>query len=216
MEKIEAVNTNELSRSIMAVTILKVLSPSLFWVRYKHWDRQFEELIEDLNFYMERKKDRLVFFPMSLKKGSLVAITTNKGWQRGVVSNFNGDATVQVFLRDWGTFVRRSIMRLYILEDQFRKLPWQAIPCGLAYAEPLTQGSPWSREAREIVKLLENREGWTRIIKPINEEGAMMHLEIQHQAGEGSKELVATLDHLGYIRRSSTPSSFTFPTIEEE
>jgi len=52
----------------MGARVVKVVSPTLFWVHLTHCDARFDELLEDLNEYMDRKKDKLIALT-----GSLVA-----------------------------------------------------------------------------------------------------------------------------------------------
>ena len=137
---IKPVDTSRLSRSTMGVRIIKVISPSLFWIHLTNCDAQFAEMLEDLSIYMSRKKDKLVLFPHALKTGMEVAAYTKKGWQRAIVTRINEDKTVQLMLRDWGTCVRHSEYDLYLLDKQFKESSWHAIPCGLAYAEPSSPG----------------------------------------------------------------------------
>jgi len=68
-----------------------------------HCDRYFKEMLEDLNIYMERKKDKLFMLPHNLETDTLVAIYTKKGWQQGYIARINEDDTVQVMLRDGHT-----------------------------------------------------------------------------------------------------------------
>jgi len=63
-----------------------VIFPTLFWIQVTHLDRYFEEMLEDLSIYMERKKDILFMIPHNLTTDTLVTIYTKKGWQRGYIA----------------------------------------------------------------------------------------------------------------------------------
>jgi len=153
-------DTRELSRAKMRARITTVISPTLFWIQMIHRDRNFEEMLEDLSIYMERKKDRLFMLPHNLTTDTLVAVYTKRGWQRGTIARINEDDTVQVMFRDWGILKRHSKLQLYRLEKQFCEHNWFAIPCGLAYAGPTTPEAHWSHQTRELAKILaENQEG---------------------------------------------------------
>lgn len=85
-----------------------------------HCKAQFNEFLEDLNIYMKRKKEKMHLFPHGVELNKVVAVKTKKGWQREVVIRFNEDDTVQMFLRNWGLFVRHSqIFDLHRLEKHF-------------------------------------------------------------------------------------------------
>lgn len=211
---IEHANTRTLSRSTMGVRVVKVISPTLLWVHLTHCDAQFDELMEDLNEYMKRKKDRMLLNPDFVTEDEVVAVPTKKGWQRAIVNRFNEDDTVQLMLRDWGTFKRHSKYNLYRLENHFREQSWQAIPCGLAYAEPTTRGLTWPKEARTLTKILaENREGWFKIIKPIKDEGALIRLSLVRKREEFARDLLQDLVDLGQARKTTTPAVTVFPTV---
>ena len=198
----------------MGARVVKVVSPTLFWVHLTHCDTQFDELIEDLNDYMEKRKNKLIIAPHAVKEDMVVAVPTKRGWQRAIVYKFNEDDTVQLMLRDWGTYVRHSLYDLYILKNHFQELSWHAIPCGLAYAGPTTRGLLWSRMATTITKFLaENREGWIKIIKPIKNEGALIHLAIARKRDEFAQDLLQDLIKRGHATKTTTPAVVVFPTV---
>lgn len=212
---IEPIGTEALSRSTMGVRVVKVISPTLFWVHLTHCDAQFDELLEDLDEYMNRKRDKLRLIPYFVKEDDVVAVPTKRGWQRAIVIRFNDDDdTVQLMMRDWGAFKRHSKNELYRLENHFREPAWHAIPCGLAYAGPTTQGSNWSETTRRLTRTLaENREGWFRIIKPVKNEGALIRLSIIRRKGEFARDLLQDLINLGEVERTTTPAVTVYPTV---
>lgn len=86
---------------------------------------------------MHQGKIGLLIWPDQVREGNICAVDINDGdWQTGIVTKNLGDGTVFVSLKDWGIIVHRRKHHLYTLEDKFRELPWQAIPCGVAYTAP--------------------------------------------------------------------------------
>ncbi|XP_067208345.1 uncharacterized protein [Linepithema humile] len=211
---IEHINTRTLSRSTMEVRVVKVISPTLLWVHLKHCNARLDELLEDINEYMKRKKDRMLLNPDYITENEVVAVPTNRGWQRAIVIRFNENDTVQLMLRDWGAFKRHSKYNLYRLENHFREQSWFAIPCGLAYAGPTTRGLMWSKTTKALTKVLaENHEGWFNIIKPIKDEGALIRLSIVRKREEFARNLLQDLIDLGEVKKTSTPAVTVYPTV---
>jgi len=66
-----------------------------------------------------------------------------KGWQRGIVTQLGEGDMVTIALRDWGRAIQRPYHDIYILEDRFRELEWQAIPCGLGHIQPVGARTRW-------------------------------------------------------------------------
>lgn len=211
---IETINTRTLSRARMEVRVVKAISPTLLWVHLKHCVAQLDEMLEDLDEYMKRKKDKMILLPHSVREDDVVAVPTKRGWQRAIVIRFNQDDTVQLMLRDWGALKRHSKYHLYRLENHFREPAWFAIPCGLAYAGPTRRGLRWSTTARTLTRVLaENREGWFNIIKPIKEEGALIRLSIVRKREEFARDLLQDLIDLGEAKKTSTPAVIVYPTV---
>jgi len=201
----------------MGARITKLISPSLFWIQMLHLDRYFKEMLEDLNIYMERKKDRLFMLPHNLTTDTLVAIYTKKGWQRGYIARINEDETVQVMLRDWGILKRHSNLQLYRLEKQFCEQNWFAISCGLAHAGPITQGAHWSHRTRELARILaEEQEGWFRIIKPVGKEAALVKLTIAPRQGLGCRDLLDDLVRVGHAEKREEAATAAHPSVEDQ
>lgn len=99
----------------------------------------------------------------------MVAIREGRKWQRGILTQIRGDGTAVVALRDWGRIIERPCYDLYILEDKFRQLEWQTIPCALAHTGPDPAKKKWSRRTRQLTQfLMERHEGWISIVGDIN------------------------------------------------
>lgn len=211
---ISTINTEELSRGKMQARIVKVISPSLFWIHLAHCKAHFDEFLEDLEIYMERKKDKLRIITPCLELNAVVAVKTKGKWQRGVVVRLNEDDSVQLFLRDWGIFIRHSRSELYRLEKHFLEEEWHAIPCGLANAAPVPQGQWWDQGTKALTKLLmEGHVGWFHIIEPIHAEGAAINLKIVRQRDDSAQDMLETLVQLGHARRTEGLTISEFPTV---
>ncbi|KYQ55615.1 hypothetical protein ALC60_05487 [Trachymyrmex zeteki] len=86
---------------------------------------------------------------------------------------------------------------MHILEDRFRELNWQAIPCGLAHLCPVGARSRWPRRSRELTRLLlERRERWMRILRSIADE-AVITLEPKHESEDEMSSLKELLISMG-------------------
>ncbi|KAG5342826.1 TDR15 protein, partial [Acromyrmex charruanus] len=183
----------------MAVKVVKVDSPTMFWVQLKTGSEDFQDLFEELTRRMTRRGHMLCHRP-----GELVAIRENRGWQRGIITDINGDGTVAISLRDWGRNMERRLFEVHILEDRFCQLKWQGIPCGLAHTAPFS-GSSWPRKARDLTRFLINQqEGRMSILGTINE-AALIKLEIR--SGGDAREyhqidMKETLITLSYAQHS--------------
>ncbi|KYN05856.1 Tudor domain-containing protein 6 [Cyphomyrmex costatus] len=214
--EVECINTRLLARSPLAVRIVKVDSPSLFWAQLKTSNEDFRELLEDLTRRMTRKGHMLRLFPDHIIVGEAVAIREGKGWQRGIITDVNGDRTVAVSLRDWGRNVERPCFEVHILEDRFRQMRWQGIPCGLGYTAPFS-GSTWSRKAKDLTKFLINQqEGYISILGTVRDEGALVELKIR--SGGNARQyheinFKETLIKLGYAQHSDNLRTGSHPLI---
>ncbi|KAL0128583.1 hypothetical protein PUN28_003738 [Cardiocondyla obscurior] len=141
--KIVHINTKLLTRGKLKAQIIKVNSPSLFWVQLLNSQEELEELTEDLTRRVERKSKLMHIPPDQIKDNIVVAIKEEHIWRRGEVL-YTIDKTVYVALRDWGRTIKVPFFEIYLLEDRFCHLRWPAIPCGLAYLRPLNEKHEWS------------------------------------------------------------------------
>ena len=139
--EIECINTKLLARNSMAVKVVKVDSPTMFWVQLKTGSEDFHDLLEELTRRMTRRGLMLRHRPDHVVVGELMAIRENRGWQRGIITDVNGDGTVAISLRDWGRNVECRLFEMHILEDRFCQLKWQGNPCGLAHTAPFSSSS---------------------------------------------------------------------------
>jgi len=177
--EIKCFNTRHLTRGSLKVKVVRVDSPTFLWVQLENQREDFQELLEDLSRRMTRRGRCLRYRPDPIMLGEIVAIREGKGWQRGIVTQVGEGDMVTIALRDWGRAIQRPYHDIYILEDRFRELEWQAIPCGLAHIQPVGGRTRWPRRAKELTRLLlEKREGWIRIVDSIRDEAAVIALEL--------------------------------------
>jgi len=196
--EVKCFDTRHLTRGSLKMRIVKVNSPTFIWVQLENSREDFEELLEDLTRRMTRRARLLRHRPDHILPDELVAIREGKGWQRGIVTQVGKGDLVTVALRDWGRTIQRPVYDMYLLEDRFRELEWQAIPCGLAHIQPIGGRSRWPRRARELTRLLlEKREGWIKILGSIRDEAAIIALEVKRESMDEMSSLTDLLVEMG-------------------
>lgn len=207
---IKSVNTDLLSHGPLEVRILKIESPSLFWVQLTAC-RHFPEILEELNWKMPRRHTWYFLRPDHVKKGLLVTIKDRQRWHRGIVTKVkNFKATV--FLGDEGRRVRLDTNRLYSLPPEFHKDRWAAIPCGLRSLRPVDAGTMWSRETTDLFRVLaEGKTGTIRIRKSIGGVAAYVDLTVPRTWDSYSGRVGETLIALGYADEGAEEVSSTPP-----
>lgn len=186
--KIEYTNTKLLTRGPLEAKIIRVNSPTQFWVHIGKAREYLDELVDDLTCRMERKAHLLHLLPHSVNIGNAVAIREGKYWQRGIVTTIRRN-TVGIALLDWGRTILQSIHEIYDLEKQFRDLGWQAVPCGLVHIQPVGPQGKWGPKARNLAKLImEKREGWMRIRATPTDHVALIDFRVRLKS-EASEEI---------------------------
>jgi len=212
--EIKCVNTRHLTRGSLKVKIVRVDSPTFIWAQLENSREDFQELLEDLTHRMTRRGRLLRHRPDHVLPDELVAVREGKGWQRGIVIELGRDDLVTIVLRDWGRAIQRSVHDVYILEDRFRELEWQAIPCGLAHIQPVGAKLRWPRKAKELTKLLlEKREGWMRILGSIKDEAAIIALELKRESMDEMSSLTDLLVGMGCAQHTSKEIAAAIPGI---
>ncbi|KYN09261.1 hypothetical protein ALC57_18625 [Trachymyrmex cornetzi] len=185
--------------------VIKVDSPSLIWIQLHHAREDLEELIDDLTSRMARRGRGLILNPDHALPDEYVAVQEGRTWQRGVIINLEGKHTVMVALRDWGRVIQRPVTDMYILEDRFRELNWQAISCGLVGAR-----SRWSRNSRALTRLLlGKREGWMRILEFIEDYAAIITLELKRESEDETSSLKDLLISMGCALHTESSTNNT-------
>ncbi|XP_018377811.1 PREDICTED: uncharacterized protein LOC108770628 [Trachymyrmex cornetzi] len=143
-----------------------------------------------------------------------VAVREGKTWQRGVVVRLESKNMVTVALRDWGRIIQRPIEDMHVLEDRFRELNWQAVPCGLAHLCLVGARSRWPRRSRDLTRLLlERREGWMRIIRSIADESAVITFEPRRESEDEMSSLKNLLISMGCAQHTDDEIVPTIPGV---
>lgn len=213
--EIKAISTSHLTRSRLEVTIIRVLSPLLFWVQLKNSEKDLEELQEDLDFHMSRKAKYLHYWPQDIKEDEDVVIKENNRWRRGWIEKFNKATNmVKICLGDFGRTTWRPVHDIYYLDDRFRKLPWQAIACGLAHTGSVGHLNIWPDKTKDLCRILaENRKGWINIVYPLRRGAALVKLTVQSENFEGTYNLREMLLQLGHVQLTTRISMDVFPAV---
>ena len=71
--EIECINSKQLARCSMAVKVVKVDSPTMFWVQLKTGSEDFQDLLEKLTRRIIRREHMLRHRPDHVVVGELVA-----------------------------------------------------------------------------------------------------------------------------------------------
>ena len=135
--------------------------------------------------------------------GDFVTTQEDSRWHKGIVIAIHGDGSTSVSLRDWGRVIRKLLRTVYYLEECFRDLEWQAMPCALAYTGPDPPGPAWPKRTKEIARLLaEKRTGRVTVIGTVKDEAALVKLEFRHKHSEENKNLTNLLVTMGCARHT--------------
>ena len=211
--EIEGINTRLLTRGPLKVKVIRVEFPTYFWVQPENGRDDLDELVEDLTRRMKRKGSLLHFMgPDHVLLDEAVAVREGRRWQRGIEIRIERGDVVTVALRDWGRII--LIFDIYILEDRFHELPWQAIPCGLAHIQPVDSQLKWPRRVNDITKLLiEKREGWIQIRGSLKDEAVIVTFEPKRDSEDELRDLKEMLVQMGCAQHSNTKITAAAPSI---
>lgn len=213
--EIPTYDTRILARCRLSVKIVKVDSPTLFWVQLQNSQEDFKEMLETLKLRMMRRGQNLHLRHDVLSLDEIVAVQEGRSWQRGVVTQIRGDATAVITLRDWGRTIERPCFETFILANQFRELEWQAIPCALAYTGPDPARNMWPRRTKELTRfLIDRRDGWISITGNLRGEAALVRLEIKNECGTEVKSLKNILIDLGHAKHSEKILESALPSVQ--
>lgn len=201
MKTISTIDVRELRRASILVTILKVISPTYFWVRYQD-QRDFNEMMEELQLRLRRRGNTLMMWPNQIKEGSTYAIQMDDGtWQRGILTGKLGNGNVTVALRDYGTTMFRKTHHIYRLEERFRHQPWQAILCSLAYIASSSLAPVWTERANLLMWLAcEGKDGTVKIRGTKGDEVAFVDLTIKMEDDGDVQDIRTLLKSFGYAK----------------
>jgi hypothetical protein len=208
------VNTGTLTRSPLKIKVIKVDSPTLIWVHLRNSAEDFEELLDDLQRRMSRRSRLLHHRPDDIRPDEIVAVHDRRRWQRGVILNTYEDGTATIFLKDWARIIERPHCEIYQLEDRFREFEWRAIPCALAHTGPSPVKRIWPRRARELLRfLIEQREAWISIVGDVDEQAALVKMDIRNECGSGILDVKDILVKLGHAQDTERILEHAFPSV---
>lgn len=214
---IQYLRTDLLTRNRLEATIVRVKSPHLFWIQLQNSAKDLQDLEEELKFRMDRKSSYLHLFPNAMRINEDVAIKEGNSWKRGFIKEINQDTlTTKIILADWGRLVQRRMCDVYILEDRFKELTWQALLCGLAYTEPVENTKTWPKLTRDICQvMLQNKKGWINIVNPPRDGAAFVKLEVQTRNTPFNTIYNArdTLIKMGLAKISTQADASVYPSI---
>lgn len=196
--------------------MLRVESPSLFWVRLNHGSERYDAMMAELQVRRNRRPSILAVDDLS---GSTAVVTAESGgqWERGILSRTDCDNWSYVFLRDRGMKVRRDWNEVFRLPNAFRVKPWQAVPCCLANTAPVHTVAGWTSATSLLTRfLLEDRRVTVDMqMSTTNRRGAYVDVYL-HQARNQEivnlRELLIERGLATYWRYIIPP---VWPSIEE-
>lgn len=211
--EIEYIDTQLLTRSLLAVKIVWVESPTLFWVHIENGAAEFAEMLDELQRWMNRRWREIQYQPDKVDLEEIVAVREGNKWQRGMVTEVDG-GDVRIALGDWGRYIWRPHHQCYQLANRFREANWNAVPCGLAYVGPVTNTNRWPRKTIALTKTLaEGKRGWMNIQAHVNPNvAAFINLTISTPTG-GDYELAQVLKQLGHLKIINTLAVDVFLAI---
>lgn len=209
---IQRIEVNSLTTGIHHVRVVRCVSPTLFFVQPRESTYKLQELQVKLNKEMEEHSENLIFRLRRFQTGEVVAVKEKKIWKRGIITHIQG-IRASVDLRDWGHSVTRSVFRIYLLKERFCTLPWQTIPCGLAYASPIISTRVWPTQVNELFRILaEHRDGWIKI-RASGNVTAFVDLEITNPGDFRYTSVRRQMEDLGYLRCTNRIAVDVFPAI---
>lgn len=177
--EISHINIQLLPRSrSLKVYIGECTSPSSFWVQFADDYSEFQTLQENLNKRMEEYLKDSHSTPRRPVTGEAVAIQEGDQWHRGVITRTKSPKFF-VFLGDWGRTVTYPVNKTYPLPAEFKTLPWNAVACNLANAQPASLDVTWLRRGSDLFRgLAEGREGLIWIHQSTLNKTALVDLQV--------------------------------------
>lgn len=186
MSIVEHVDTRHLTRQPLNIRVLRVESPTLFWVKITNSEETDNFNKELLNWWMPRRLRYLQLWPQNRYYRAPVAIEIEGNWERGeLLQEVDVDQYV-VGLRDAGVEVYANQEELYRLPKLFHTRRWRAIPCSLVDIVPTKFVTmEWAPSEVMLMKnLCEGKEGHMKIRGSTESGlGAFVYLTLKQPAG---------------------------------
>ncbi|KMQ88798.1 hypothetical protein RF55_11656 [Lasius niger] len=196
------IDTGRLTKSRLEVTIIRVISPLLFWIQLSNSEKDLQELQEELDFRMARRRKYLHCWPEDIKEEEDVVVKDGDSWKRGWIEKINKEKTIaKICLGDYGRCIWCPTHDIYYLENRFRQLPWQAVACGLAYTGSVGRVTTWPEKTQALCRLIaEGHKGWVNIVHSFRRGAALVKLQVQGEDYEGLYNLRDVLVKLGHAQ----------------
>ena len=122
-------------------------SPNTFWGQFLETANELEELMEEIAEVYSSDNVPAAEIDPQIGEFYSAQFTEDEGWYRGkVVETFDDNEFLVQFI-DYGNFEKLSKIRLKTLQNQFFKLPAQAVECSLHGIKPVEPHGLWSASA---------------------------------------------------------------------
>ncbi|XP_070531346.1 uncharacterized protein [Cardiocondyla obscurior] len=170
---ISNIDVRQLSTWPIEVRVVRVQSPTMFWVKLINDEAAHKEMLERMALRMRFAAPQLILSPNEIIIGTLVAIREGSKWQRGIIE-YVGATSITVNLRDWARTTERMPHECLRLESQFHEMRWQAIPCVLNGILPL-RAQVWTEQEVVHAKIImEKTQGWIIINDVLSDNAALV------------------------------------------
>ncbi|EZA48479.1 hypothetical protein X777_13777 [Ooceraea biroi] len=199
--EIKEIDTTLLTRRPLAVTIIRVDSPSLIWLHIKNSQLDYQEMRED-QVMMQRRAKYLGCYPDQIERNQVIAIRDETRWHRGCITSIEGDLA-RIVLKDWGRNILCPLHECHRLPVRLQELSWQAVPCNLFRVSSTRSSNIWSFETRQMVKALAEYKNGKIKIRKGSSESALVDLIIDNHPDEGYYDVKNILIKMGYVQPAS-------------
>jgi len=184
---------------------MRIDTPNLFWVNIKSEEIEYAESIAYMTVRMNRICNKMELPLNRVRIGELVVVREGQHWQRGIIAEIeDAEDQIAIKLRDWAYTVWRTRSECCLLEDRFRELPWQAIPCVLVGIIPATS-KEWTKNDIDVAKLLfENQRGHITIRYSLSNEIAIVDFIRARHNNVPEADMATLLERVGCAKRYPT------------
>uniref|UniRef100_A0A1B6GMF5 HTH OST-type domain-containing protein n=1 Tax=Cuerna arida TaxID=1464854 RepID=A0A1B6GMF5_9HEMI len=140
------------------VRLGEVISPSMFYVMLDSTFNDLQIMMDDLDKFYKLEQDLYQIPLPSITLNLYCACEYEGSWHRAKVTGFKANNLIEIEYIDYGTpaIVKRSDLRY--LQNEFAKLPAQAICAKLVGIQPINGGRKWPTEVCvEFLHLVSDR-----------------------------------------------------------
>ncbi|EFN68866.1 hypothetical protein EAG_04409 [Camponotus floridanus] len=210
--EIESIDTTYLRPGHQEVRIVCVESPLLFWVQLRSVEKLYEKLQNKLQIKMAANKKLMT----NIREDQAVSVMYNGLWHRGIITRVSRIIeAAEIFLKDIGRKICLPHNELYELDHEFRKLPWQAIMCGLAYTGSELPTPIWPEVNKNLARIIaEKNMEWINIVQPLWKGAALVNLQVQSINFDASYDFTEALIKLGIARHNKNIMEHVSPAVQ--